>query len=103
MSVYVDQLVPHPPPADVATRRAGARHGHRWCHLLCDPGGEAELHAFAARVGLKREWFQAPPAASKPHYDLTPPRRTAALEAGAVELDRAGLCAFFARWRAARP
>ncbi|NTX09087.1 DUF4031 domain-containing protein [Myxococcus sp. CA040A] len=102
MSVYVDQLVPHPPPKDAATRRAGAPHGHQWCHLSCDPGGEEELHAFAARIGLKREWFQAPPKASKPHYDLTPPRRAAALEAGAVELDRAGLRAFFARWRARR-
>ncbi|AGC43238.1 hypothetical protein MYSTI_01907 [Myxococcus stipitatus DSM 14675] len=98
MTVYVDQLVPHPPPKDPATRRAGARHGHRWCHLLCDPDGEAELHAMAARIGLKREWFQAPPNASKPHYDLTPPVRADALAWGAVELERDGLRAYFARW-----
>lgn len=102
MTVYVDGLVAHPPPADAQTRRAGARYGHRWCHLLCDPGGEAELHAFAARLGLKREWFQAPPKASKPHYDLTRPRRADAVALGAVELDSDGMRAFFARWKAAR-
>ncbi|NTX07069.1 DUF4031 domain-containing protein [Myxococcus sp. CA040A] len=100
MSVYVDGLDTHPPPKDAASRRAGARHEHRWCHLVCDPGEEVELHTFAARIGLKRAWFQSPPKASKPHYDLTPPRRAAALAAGAVELDREGLRAFFARWRA---
>jgi hypothetical protein len=62
----------------------------------------------AARIGMQREWFQAPLKSSKPHYDLTPPRRAAAVAAGAVELDRSGpeenplsLRAFFARWRAA--
>ena len=98
--VYVDELIKHPPPKDAATRRAGEPHGHRWCHLFCDPGGEEELHALAARIGMKRSWFQAPPKSSKPHYDLTPPRREAAIRAGAVVLDRAGLGAFFARWRA---
>lgn len=109
MTVYVDGLVAHPPPADAQTRRAGAPHGHRWCHLFCDPGGEEELHALAARIGLKRAWFQESPPASKPHYDLTPPRRVDAIRAGAVELDRHGpledplsLRAFFARWKAWR-
>jgi len=51
------------------------------CHMTTD-GELAELHAFAARVGLKREWFQEHPL--MPHYDLTPRRREAALKAGAV-------------------
>lgn len=107
MTIYVDGLVAHPPPKDAQTRRAGAPHGHRWCHLLCDPGEEEQLHAMARNIGLKREWFQEPKRlADLPHYDLTPPRRTVAVVLGAVELDRYGavenplsLRAFFARWK----
>lgn len=51
------------------------------CHLTTN-GPIAELHAFAARIGLRREWFQPHPIA--PHYDLTRRRRAAALAAGAV-------------------
>lgn len=54
------------------------------CHLIADTLDE--LHAFAARLGLKRAWFQD--AASAPHYDLTAKRRLAAVRLGAVELDR---------------
>jgi hypothetical protein len=85
MTVYVDTLVAHPAPADPQTRRAGAPHGHRWCHMFTD-GDLAELHAIAARIGLKRAWFQDHP--TLPHYDLTPPRRGAAIAAGAVPCDR---------------
>lgn len=53
------------------------------CHLTID-GSADELHAFAARIGLRRSWFQEHPSA--PHYDLTPRRRKAALLAGAVEV-----------------
>lgn len=35
------------------------------CHLVADTVGE--LHEAAAKLGLKREWFQE---ASYPHYDL---------------------------------
>lgn len=41
-----------------------------------------ELHAFAKRIGLRREWFQL--HALAPHYDLTPQRRERALALGAV-------------------
>lgn len=34
----------------------------------------AELHAMALAIGMKPEWFQTPPQASSPHYDLTPSR-----------------------------
>lgn len=51
------------------------------CHITTD-GPLEELHALAARVGLRRRWFQEHPTA--PHYDLTPPRREAAIAAGAV-------------------
>lgn len=32
-----------------------------------------ELHAFAAKIGLKRHWFQAHPV--HPHYDMTTQRK----------------------------
>jgi hypothetical protein len=44
-----------------------------------------ELHAFAARLGLRREWFQV---RSTPHYDLTSGRAASATKLGAVTLDR---------------
>ena len=47
---------------------------------------EEELHAFAARIGLKREWAQLRPKASAAHYDLTPRRRAMAVKLGAVEV-----------------
>ncbi len=51
------------------------------CHLTTD-GPLDELHAFAARIGMKREWFQN--HAIAPHYDLTAGRRQRALAIGAV-------------------
>lgn len=60
----------------------------RWthsCHLFADT--LEELHAFARKIGLKRQWFQDHP--SLKHYDLTPKRREAAVKAGVVELSRA--------------
>jgi hypothetical protein len=46
-----------------------------------------ELHAIAAAIGMRLEWFQNHRRA--PHYDLTPHRRQAALAAGAVAVTRA--------------
>lgn len=54
------------------------------CHLTTD-GPLEELHEFAARLGMKRSWFQEHPYA--PHYDLVPTRRALALELGAVYVD----------------
>jgi hypothetical protein len=47
-----------------------------------------ELHAMADRIGMKRAWFQCPPRASFPHYDVAPNRRELALKHGAIECDR---------------
>jgi hypothetical protein len=80
MAVYVDELqvsVSHNP----AARALGQRTGHQWCHLWADTGGE--LHAMAAKLGLKPEWFQQ--RKGFPHYDLTPGMRLKAIAAGAVE------------------
>jgi len=61
----------------------------RWTgggHLQADSADE--LHAFAARLGLRREWFQSKPGRpEKDHYDLTRPGRERALALGAVAED----------------
>src|SRR5262245_18662409 len=57
--------------------------GKKWCHLFADT--DAELHAFARRLGLRRSWFQEPPKASWRHYDITAAKRVRAIELGAVE------------------
>ena len=57
-------------------------------HLTVDgstPEHLQALHAFAERIGMRREWFQDHKLA--PHYDLVPSRREAAIRAGAVEVD----------------
>ena len=77
---YVDQLRVHS-TGDAATRRAGARWGHRWCHLFADE--EATLHRIATAIGMRLEWCQRGKII---HYDLTPPRRAAAIAAGAIEV-----------------
>jgi hypothetical protein len=83
MGVYVDRL-----------RDWGWRLGPS-CHLLADTN--EDLHAFAARLGLRRSWFQA--SASGPHYDLTAQKRDLAVRLGAVELDDRSFHALLCRWR----
>jgi hypothetical protein len=63
-----------------AARVFGA--GKQSCHLMIEDGDVEELHAFAAKIGMRRSWFHDSRGA--PHYDLTPIRRDAALRAGAV-------------------
>lgn len=82
MSVYVDQLFTWPIEHTAPAARALARRtGGRWCHLTADT--VEELHAFAAKLGLKRAWFQD--KEGRPHYDLTPGKRWQALRLGAIE------------------
>ena len=56
-----------------------------WCHMAPDSGLD-ELHAIAARIGLKREWFQDHHLV--PHYDLRPSKRGQAIKAGAVAVNQ---------------
>jgi hypothetical protein len=51
-----------------------------------------ELHAFAARLGMRREWFQTKPERPEnDHYDLTRALRERAISLGAMPEDlRAG-------------
>lgn len=60
--------------------------GRRWCHLLADD--IAELHRFAAQLGLKSASYQGPPRTSKPHYDITAYERDKALRLGAIAITR---------------
>ena len=52
-------------------------HGRRWSHLASDTS-YAELHAFAAGLGLPPRAFDGD------HYDLVEDRHAEALAAGAV-------------------
>lgn len=74
MSVYVDPLQVWPNAWGIF--RAGS------CHLAADT--IEELHEFAAKLGMKREWFQDHP--KHPHYDLVKSRRERAVALGAKEV-----------------
>lgn len=56
------------------------------CHMFTDSVDLEELHLFALRIGMRRAWFQ--PHRIAPHYDLTPSRARAAVQLGAIEVDR---------------
>ena len=71
--IYID------PPREYPTR---LRH-KVWSHLVSDTS-EEELHAFAARLGLKRAWFQGRPKASAAHYDVTASKYELAIKLGAI-------------------
>lgn len=58
--------------------------GKQWAHLMAD--SLDELHEFAQRLGLRRNWFQG--RASGAHYDITAAKRESALRLGAVPLSR---------------
>ena len=65
------------------------------CHMWADT--EAELHAMARRLGMKRAWFQTPPKASWRHYDISLTSKRRALDFGAVLTDRYGALEYCAR------
>jgi Protein of unknown function (DUF4031) len=53
--------------------------GRRWCHLVSDTS-LAELHGFAARLGIPRRAFQGD------HYDVPEEHRAGIVAAGAIEV-----------------
>lgn len=76
MSVYVDPLMSH-----------GGSSKFQWpksCHMYADD--LEELHEFAKKIGLKRQWFQG--ESRLDHYDLNSSRRSVAVSMGAIETDR---------------
>jgi hypothetical protein len=76
MSIYVDSILPCLPNKNWKYKYS--------CHLIAD--SIAELHAFAACLGLKRSWYQAFKAI--PHYDLTINKRREAVKIGAISINR---------------
>lgn len=68
---------------DGVTEYETALRYKKWSHMVSDTSAE-ELHAFAARLGLKREWSQERPKSSAHHYDIVPSKRALALRLGAV-------------------
>ncbi|MFI5953781.1 DUF4031 domain-containing protein [Cryptosporangium sp. NPDC051539] len=84
MTVYVDNL-------RIPARVGGIRG--RWSHLTADT--PAELHEFAARLGLKRAWFQTCKTRCGPagtscvhwHYDVVSTKRAEAIKLGAKAID----------------
>jgi Protein of unknown function (DUF4031) len=92
MTIYVDDI------------RIPARVGRvsaRWSHLSAGPFDDlAELHEFAARIGLRRSWFQAK-GWPRDHYDVTDSKRAEAIAAGAVPITWRDLGAQIVRARRA--
>lgn len=68
------------------------------CHMVADD--VEELHRFAAAIGCRRAWFQP---RSFPHYDVPLFRRQAAVEQGAIEIDRRAMARFMRRNAHLRP
>jgi hypothetical protein len=66
------------------------------CHMWADT--LAELHEMAAKIGMRREWFQP---LSFPHYDVSLSRRAAAVSNGAIEVTRREGCEIRKRIHAA--
>ena len=79
MAVYVDDFLF---PADIPNGRV--IHSSNWSHLFND-GPDQELHEFAQRLGLRREYFQHPGEWHR-HYDVTQGKRWQAIRLGAIEV-----------------
>lgn len=74
MACYVDPLIDY-----------GWKLGPS-CHLTADTLDE--LHELAAKIGMKRSWFQLSAGKEIPHYDLVASRRKLAVKYGAIEITR---------------
>ncbi|MDH6229447.1 Ser/Thr protein kinase RdoA (MazF antagonist) [Mesorhizobium soli] len=84
MAVYVDEAI-------------WLWQGRLWCHLMADD--LAELHRFAARLGLHLSSYQGPPKTTAPHYDITGVERDRAMRMGAIACSREEIVAVFRRVR----
>lgn len=77
MAVYVD---------DMHTSPLGKFGRMKMSHMMAD--SLDELHAFAAKIGIKRRWFQGD------HYDISKTRRALAVHLGAKEITMREMAAF---------
>lgn len=96
MTIYVDNL-----NLKASVKNGNRTHNSRWCHLMSDVD-DAELVAFAKRIGLKPEWLQDPGTFTS-HFDVTEPKRRAAVAAGAVEISWHDLGALLEARRNGKP
>jgi hypothetical protein len=87
MAVYVDDAIWH-------------WQGMCWAHLVADE--EAELHRFAAALGIPRLVYQGPPKTAHPHYDITAFERRRAIACGAIACSREEIVIVLRRLRTLR-
>lgn len=92
--IYVDTLVLWP-----SAKAPRCFRGRPSCHMATD-GDPEELHTFAARIGMRRAWFQD--HLILPHYDLTEGRRAAAVALGAAEVTGRDMIRIMRALRASR-
>ena len=92
MAVYVDNMFK---PAKVKNGNRSVRA--EWCHMQADT--PEELDAMADAIGLRRSWIQFPEDPIKRHYDVTRPRRAAAVALGAIEIGMLDLARRRKQWK----
>lgn len=68
--------------------------GMRMSHLFSYD--QTELHEFAARLGLRRDWFH------RDHYDISYSKRELALMLGARNITYRQMARMVTRWRHSR-
>ncbi|CCI54681.1 hypothetical protein BN13_80050 [Nostocoides jenkinsii Ben 74] len=73
MTVYVDAA-----HVAASVENGPRTHTSTWCHLMAD--GNAELVAFAVRIGLRRNWIQREGSPFE-HFDVTAGKRWQAVAA----------------------
>lgn len=82
MAVYVD---------DMHKTSLGKYRRMKMSHMLAD--SDEELHAMAARIGVRRRWFQGD------HYDVCLAKRALAVQFGAKEITMREMARFRASKR----
>lgn len=89
MTIYVDNFGFK---ASVWNPRTGRHVTSKWYHLISDQLNWDELHEFADRLGLHRDYFQVGVSngiynPGHDHYDVTQSKRRQAISIGAKAVD----------------
>lgn len=74
MAVYVDDMHLYP---------MGKFGRMKMSHMVAD--SDEELHAMAAKIGVAKRWWQAPPRHDS-HYDIAMSKREEAIRHGAIAI-----------------